>query len=103
MMCALRQIQMLQKTIMVKKNSHNPSLNTIEMVEKLVQQKKEFPSKHKLWTSLPKKVQYPTFLRILNYLEKSYKIGFDRRGNIVWIFADNPKLKKMMKSGTKYY
>jgi len=74
---------------------HMPRLDTIKMVEKIISDKKEFSSKNKLWRNLPKQVQYPTFLTILNYLEKSNKIMYDKKGTILWIFADNPKLKKL--------
>ena len=90
----------LQKKGSKKHNSravsrHMPRLDTIEMVEKIISDKKEFSSKNKFWRDLPKQVQYPTFLTILNYLEKSNKIMYDKKGAILWIFADNPKLKKL--------
>lgn len=80
--------------------SHMPRLNTIEMVENMISQKKEFSSKNKLWRSLPKQVQYKTFVTILEYLEKSNKIMYDKKGSILWIFADNPKLKKLHREST---
>jgi hypothetical protein len=39
-------------------------------------------------------------LTILNYLEKSNKIMYDKKGAILWIFADNPKLKKLRREST---
>ncbi len=79
--------------------SHMPRLDTIEMVEDIISDKKEFSSKNRLWRALPKQVQYKTFTTILDYLEKSNKIMYDKKGAILWIFADNPKLKKLhMKS-----
>ena len=90
----------LQKKGSGKHNSrtaslHMPRLDTIEMVEEIISDKKEFSSKNKLWRDLPKQMQYPTLLTILNYLEKSNKIMYDKKGAILWIFADNPKLKKL--------
>jgi len=95
----------LQKKGSGKHNSrtvspHMPRLDTIEMVEKTISDKKEFSSKNRLWRALPKQVQYPTLLTILNYLEKSNKIMYDKRGSILWIFADNPKLKKLHREST---
>lgn len=81
-------------------SSHMPRLDTIKMVEEIISDKKEFSSKNKLWRALPKQVQYPTLLTILNYLEKSNKITYDKKGVILWIFADNPKLKKLDKEST---
>src|SRR5713226_4502694 len=80
--------------------SHMPRLDTIEMVEEIISNKKEFSSKNRLWRALPKQVQYPTLLTILNYLEKSNKIMYDKEGYILWIFADNPKLKKLHRKST---
>ena len=80
--------------------SHMPRLDTIEMVEETISEKKEFSSKNRLWRTLPKQVQYPTLLTILNYLEKSNKIMYDKKGGILWIFADNPKLKKLHREST---
>lgn len=81
----------------VLKTTHMPRLDTIEMVEKTISDKKEFSSKNRLWRTLPKQVQYPTLLTILNYLVKSNKIMYDKKDGITWIFADNPKLKRLHK------
>jgi len=80
--------------------SHMPRLDTIEMVEEMISDKKEFSSKNRLWRSLPKQVQYKTFTTILDYLVKSNKIMYDKKGAILWIFADNPKLKKLHRKST---
>ena len=80
--------------------SHMPRLDTIEMVEDMISKQKEFSSKNRLWRSLPKQVQYKTFTTILDYLEKSNKIMFDKEGTILWIFVDNPKLKKLHREST---
>jgi len=80
--------------------SHMPRLDTIEMVEDMISEQKEFSSKNRLWRSLPKQVQYKTFTTILNYLEKSNKIMYDKEGTILWIFVDNPKLKKLHRQST---
>ncbi len=80
--------------------SHMPRLDTIQMVEARISKAKEFGSKNKLWRTLPKQVQYKTFTTILDYLEKSNKIMYDKNGAILWIFADNPKLKKLHQTST---
>ncbi len=97
----------MSKVILQKKSgknprttSHMPRLDTIEMVEELISDKKEFSSKNRLWRSLPKQVQYKTFTTILDYLERSNKIMYDKKGAILWIFADNPKLKNLHREST---
>jgi hypothetical protein len=53
---------------------HEPRLDTIMMVEKAILDAEDYPSRTKLWRGLPKKMQYQTFTRILDYLEASGKI-----------------------------
>lgn len=74
---------------------HEPNLRTIMMVEKAIQESRTYPTKKELWKKLPKQIQYQTFLRILDYLESSNKIIFNKR-SIVWTAVDNPKLKKLL-------
>ena len=82
----------------IKASAANPTLDTIKMVEQTLSKMSEYSSKNKLWRSLPRQVQYPTFKAILDYLEKSNKIIYDKDGTIVWIFMDNPKLKRLYKT-----
>lgn len=79
---------------------HEPQLDTILMVENAIKESKSYTTKKELLESLPKKIQYQTFNRILDYLESSNKIMFDGR-NIIWIFPDNPKLKKLLETSVK--
>ena len=85
------------------KNSrkHSPTLDTIKMVEELISKNKSFPSKNKLSRALPRQVQNPTLNEILCYLEESNKIMYDKNNEIVWIFANNPKIKKLIKNSAK--
>lgn len=80
---------------------HSPNLDTVLMVEKLISQKGEFATKHQLWRALPRQVQYPTFNRILKYLEDSNKIMVDKDGSVMWVFMDNPKLEKLYKDSVR--
>ena len=80
---------------------HEPRLDTILMVEGAILKAKSYPTKKELWQSLPRKIQYQTFNRILQYLEGSDKILIDKDGEIVWTFANNPRLKKLVQSSTK--
>jgi len=79
---------------------HEPKLDTVLMVEKAIKDAVEYPSRMELWRSLPRKIQYQTFKRILEYLEASNKIVVNR-GRIVWVAADNPKLKKLLEESVK--
>jgi len=88
--------------INMSKVIHEPTLGTIRMVENALKRTKRYPSKNQLWRSLPKQMQYPTFKATLDYLEESKKIIYDRDGSIIWIFADNPKLKKLLRETTRF-
>lgn len=85
----------------MSKTTHSPRLDTIRMIEGAIKKAKTYPSKNQLWRSLEKQVQYPTFKSVLDYLEESNKIMYDKDGAIIWIFADTPKLKKLL-AGTKF-
>ena len=73
----------------------------ILMVEGAMKRHESYPMKKELWNSLPRKMQYQTFNRILDYLESSGKILVDKDGSIVWTFPDNKKLEMLLKSSTK--
>jgi len=85
---------------MAQKILHEPQLDTILMVENAIKEAGTYPTRKELLESLPKQIQYQTFNRILEYLESSNKIMFDGR-RIIWIFPDNPKLKKLLESSAK--
>ena len=80
---------------------HEPRLDTILMVEKAIKDCGEYPTKKELLKSLPKKIQYQTFVRILNYLESSNKILISNR-RITWVFPDNPKLTNLLNTRVKF-
>ena len=80
---------------------HSPNLDTVLMVERAVKESDEYPTKMQLWRSLPKKMQYQTFMVVLKYLEASSKIMFDGHGHIIWVAADNPKLRELLSTGVE--
>jgi hypothetical protein len=79
---------------------HEPQLDTLLMVEKAIIDADEYPTRTELWKSLPRKMQYQTFKRILDYLEASGKIAFDKR-KIIYTGVNNPKLEALMKSSVR--
>jgi len=79
-----------------------PRLDTVLMVEDTIKELDYYPTKNRLWRALPKMVMWQTFNIILEYLEKSHKIIIDKKGEIVWIFADNPKVKRLLERSVPY-
>ena len=75
---------------------HYPQLDSILMVENIIQEMKKYPTRMELWKSLPRKMQYQTFKLILNYLERSNKIIF-KEDKVVWIFPNNKKLNELIR------
>ncbi|MFH0986694.1 MAG: hypothetical protein V1911_01455 [Candidatus Micrarchaeota archaeon] len=69
-----------------------PRLDTVLMVEKFIKDHSGEHTKKSLWKALPRGVMYQTYCTILDYLEYSGKIAFDRNGNIAWIY--NPERVK---------
>jgi hypothetical protein len=79
---------------------HEPQLDTLLMVEKSIMEADEYLTRTELWKSLPRKMQYQTFKRVLDYLEASGKIAFDKK-KIIYTGVNNPKLEALMKSSVR--
>jgi hypothetical protein len=79
---------------------HEPTLSTILMIEKTILDAPDYYTRTQLWKSLPKKMQYQTFKRALDYLEASGKIVFNTT-HIIYTGANNPKLEALIKSSVK--
>jgi hypothetical protein len=68
----------------------SPTLDTVLMVEKVIEQYSGEYTRTALWKKLPKKVMWQTFTVILDYLESINKIATDKEGKIAYIW--NPAL-----------
>ena len=71
----------------LKTGKHQPRLDTLLMVENTIEEYSGEFTKFQLWHKLPKSVMYQTYLTILDYLEYSNKIAFDKDGKLGWIFS----------------
>jgi hypothetical protein len=80
---------------------HEPQLDTILMVEKAILDAEDYPTKTQLWRNLPRKIQYQTFKRVLDYLEASHKIIYAPDGAILWVAADSPGLKHLIETSVR--
>ncbi|HEX9914951.1 MAG TPA: hypothetical protein VGB32_08530 [Candidatus Bathyarchaeia archaeon] len=80
---------------------HEPQLDTILMIEKAIIDAEDYPTRMQLWRSLPRKVQYQTYKRVLDYLEASDKIIYDEDGAIVYTGVSNDKLRALVESVIK--
>jgi len=73
---------------------HYPRLDTVMMVEDAIRNASDYPTKHSLWRSLPKQVQYQTLCYILDYLEEIGKIVI-KNGQLIWVW-DPAGIKKVL-------
>jgi hypothetical protein len=72
--------------------ARSPTLETVLMVEKAIEQHSGECTRTELWKKLPRKVMWQTFVVILKYLESINKIAFDKEGKLAYIW--NPSLAK---------
>jgi len=72
----------------------SPTLSTVLMIEKTIDEHSGEFNRTELWKKIPKKVMWQTYILVLDYLESINKIGFDRNGTIAYIW--NPKLTKIL-------
>ncbi len=77
-------------------NMHSPTLESIQMVEKLIKKHSQEYGKYQLWKRLPRKMMYQTFQQIVDYLEKSGKIMIDKRDGIVFWTYDPERIKDLI-------
>ncbi len=77
----------------------SPTLDTVRMVELAIAQNSPI-RKTQVWEKLPRKVMWPTFLTILDYLEEVNKIVMSDDGIITYIW--NPKLASKVRFRKSY-
>ena len=73
----------------------SPTLDTVLMVERVIEENSGEYNRTELWKKLPRQVMWQTFLVILDYLENINKIAVDKEGKIAYIW--NPRLAKMLR------
>ena len=87
--------------ITINGKGHYPTLNTVIMVERALQNMEESSIKiSELKRILPRKVNHNTLMLILQYLEYSNKIAVGLKG-IVWIQNNNLNLREEIKKGKR--
>ena len=70
------------------------------MVEKAIIESEDYQTKTQLWKSLPKKMQYQTFKRVLDYLEASGKIIY-HEGEILYTGVTGEKMQALIDSAVR--
>ncbi|MFH1010519.1 MAG: hypothetical protein V1784_04710 [bacterium] len=80
---------------MMTKVLHYPRLDTVLMVEKVLQDADVAISKSELQRRLPKQVMRQTLIIILKYLEEKGVIMIGKKG-VLWVHNENPKMKRLL-------
>ncbi len=65
----------------------SPTLDTVLMIEKTIEEHSGEDNRTQLWKRLPKKVMWQTYLVVLDYLQSINKIAISKEGIIVWIWS----------------
>lgn len=76
--------------------ARSPTLQTVLMVEKFIDENSGEYKKTDLFRNLPKKVMWQTFQVIMEYLENINKIAYDNEGYVVYIWS--PELGQKYKN-----
>ncbi len=85
--------------LQINNKGHYPTLNTVIMVEKELQNIESSVIKiSELKRRLPRQVNHNTLMVILHYLEYSNKIAVGLKG-ITWIHNTNNNLRKAISEG----
>jgi len=79
---------------------HFPSLKTMLVIEKILQDADTIITREELKRRLPNKIMHQTLNLILKYLEDKGMI-IDGHKGILWIYNPSPKLKKAIKKGVE--
>ena len=67
--------------------ARSPTLETVTMVERAIEEYSGEFNRTELWKKLPKKVMWQTFLVVLDYLQSINKIAIDGKGTIAYIWS----------------
>jgi len=77
-----------------------PTLDTVLMVEKFIEDNSGEYNRTELWKKLPKKVMWQTYLVILDYLQSINKIAIANNGVLVYIWS--PDIAKKFANRKRY-
>ena len=67
--------------------ARSPTLQTVLMVEKFIEDNSGEYKKTEIFKKLPRKVMWQTFQVIMEYLESIHKIASDNEGYVVYIWS----------------
>lgn len=96
------QKQINKESAVVVKLFRSPTLETVKMVENIIEKYNGEFKKSSIWEKLPRKVQWGTFLTILNYLREINKIVVAKNGILVYIWDPEGAKKYLERKDLDY-
>jgi hypothetical protein len=92
--------QLIEGNKKIVRMFRSPTLETVNIVEKTIKENSGEFKKTQIWEKLPKKIMWPTYSTILDYLEEINKIIINEDGIITYIW--NPELLKKVLHRKRY-
>jgi len=86
----------------MNEEARSPTLQTVLMVERFIEERSGEYKKTELFRNLPKKVMWQTFQVIMEYLESINKIAYDIEGYVVYIWSPELGLKYKTRDDLKW-
>jgi len=83
------------KTETINSIARSPTLETVLMVERTIEEYSGDFNRTELWKKLPRKVMWQTYLVILDYLQSINKIAISKEGILVYIWSPESAKKFM--------
>lgn len=80
--------------------ARSPTLETVSMVERTIEEYSGELNRTELWKKLPRKVMWQTYLVVLDYLQSINKVAIDSRGTIGYIWS--PEVAKRFMKRKRY-
>lgn len=77
----------MEKLIKKSPFVRSPTLDTVLMIERTIEDFSGEFNKTGLWKKLPKKVMWQTYIFVLDYLQSINKIAIDSRGIMGYIWS----------------
>ncbi len=87
----------------IEKNpiARSPTLDTVLMVEKTIDEYSGEFNRTEVWKKLPKRVMWQTYLFILDYLQSINKVAIANNGVLVYIWSPQVAKKYMHRKPIK--
>ena len=67
--------------------ARSPTLGTVLMVEKFIENNSGEFNRTEIWKRLPRKIMWQTYLVVIDYLQSINRIAIDSRGTIAHIWS----------------